>query len=430
MLYTLYYLSNLLLCRNYYQLICTVTDFEITKSKPVLISSLLISAAVPMLFVVPSSLLPGIVRVLLLFAVMLLKAGCCAAIFRQVNLKMLYISVLSFVTNANFSIIVQFFITDSLPKNILAVCSEALFILVLMIWIRKKRYQAVIRSSIHVIPRSLYLAILLFLYVMSFFEYTSIVPQLSHIARFMILPVVFIISCIIARIIKISVQEKEMEQINKTLLVQQENQLAYYRKINEVYAEFRGFRHDLSNHIFCIRSLINENEPQKALRYIDEIEQMSHSSKEKSFDTGNIIVDALLNDKNNRATACNSRIVFSGCAPAKGITSIALCTIIANAVDNAIEACEKDISSIPKEIRINSQIRQGCFFFRISNPMFDKLKLKSDNRIRTTKSDTTLHGFGMTNIIKTVEKYHGNVAFFSKDNHFVLEIDLILNPEE
>lgn len=150
-----------------------------------------------------------------------------------------------------------------------------------------------------------------------------------------------------------------------------ENEVKYYEKINTIYGEFRSFRHDFKNHVICLRSLIESNEKENALEYINEIEGLS-SVEKKQYNTGNIIIDALLNDKNDRAAAINTKIVFSGMVPTTGISNVDLCIIMANAIDNAIEACAKDTSEKPKEINAEASFRQGYFSLR-SQILFMKL---------------------------------------------------------
>lgn len=44
---------------------------------------------------------------------------------------------------------------------------------------------------------------------------------------------------------------------------------------------------------------------------------------------------------------------------------------MANAIDNAIETCAKDISGETKVIKIDADFKQGFFFFRAVNSMVE-----------------------------------------------------------
>ena len=200
-----------------------------------------------------------------------------------------------------------------------------------------------------------------------------------------------------------TISAHKQRTISALLSDQMDNQVEYYRKINLLYSDFRAFRHDFKNHLLCLRSLISENENEKAMEYINDIEELSIKHKNK-FDTGNIIIDSLLTDKNEKAQEAGAKIVFNGYAPTMGIKNSDCAVIFSNALDNAIEACSKDPGDREKIITIDSDFRQGYFFVKISNPMFSAVSFKGKNQLVTSKNDKSLHGFGVANIINTGAK--------------------------
>ena len=219
------------------------------------------------------------------------------------------------------------------------------------------------------------------------------------------------------------------QAVSAILTEQIDNQVEYYKRINQLHSEFRSFRHDLKNHIICLRSLIEENETEKAVEYINDIEYMS-SFEKKEFDTGNIIVDSLLSSKNARAKEAGASIVFSGFAPTMGIKDADCCIIFSNAIDNAVEACSKDKSGQPKEISIVSDFRQGYCFLKISNPIFEPVTFRDHDRLATSKANKELHGFGISNIVNTVHKYDGTVDIITDDHSFCLDIVIHFRNEQ
>lgn len=57
------------------------------------------------------------------------------------------------------------------------------------------------------------------------------------------------------------------------------------------------------------------------------------------------------------------------------------------------------------------------------------MEIKSNNTITTSKSDKDRHGFGVTNILRTVQKYDGEAELSADDNKFTLDLNLVLKPE-
>ena len=428
MLYVVCYVSALLQNVVFIFLVRKACGFELTNNKLLFCLATVCSAVPQLVFLLPSKQIPPPVRILLLMLLMLLKAGCYAAVFKKLKLSMLYISILSFVLNTNYTTVMHLFTDDKMILNIVACIAETCVTAAILLYIGHENRNAAVMHSLELIPSRLYVMILIFLFFLAFFEHATVIPKLNSIARMLIVPVVLIISYIIAQILKISAVEKEHKRISDLLAVQLENQVKYYQKINDIYAEFRAFRHDFRNHLLCVRSLLAENEVQRACEYMDEIESMSHTQK-KNYDTGNIIVDSLLNDKNEKAAQYHAQILFSGYAPTNGITSADLCTIFSNALDNAIEACAKDESDSEKKIEIHSDFQQGYFCLKITNPVFEKVEIRNSNQIQTSKKDKNMHGFGVANIVKTARKYNGDVELSSDGKLFTLEANLWLNLE-
>ena len=111
-------------------------------------------------------------------------------------------------------------------------------------------------------------------------------------------------------IVRVSISEAEKRASIELLSKQVENQIAYYEKINKIYDEFRSFRHDFKNHVLCLRGFISANRIDDAVEYMNEMIDMA-SSTNKQYNTGNIIIDALLNDKNEKAAEVNSKLEYT-----------------------------------------------------------------------------------------------------------------------
>ncbi len=404
-----------------------VLDYEFIKSKLITALGLLACTAIGMFMAYTNNNYSHMVKLLIAIGSIVVPSVIHCVILNHWKLNILYAYALGIVLRENTVSVLKIALEKEQQevKFLFAYALTALLIFALIKLLQYKKWITVIRSNIKVIPVKLYIVILLFLYLMSCFEFIAVSEDKQDIARILILPVVFMSIFIIAWIMKISVSEREHQNVSKLLEIQLANQLEHYNKVNDIYSEFRAFRHDLNNHLICLRSYISDNSTDEALAYIEEISNRTLVTK-KTYDTGNIMADALLNDKNDKAVGCNTHITFSGFVPTMGITSPDLCTIMANALDNAIEACAKDKSDDKKEIKVSSDFCKGYFFFKVTNPVFDKVEIKNGNQVRTSKKDSSLHGFGVANIVKTVEKYSGKTELSVKDGEFILDIQLML----
>ena len=90
-----------------------------------------------------------------------------------------------------------------------------------------------------------------------------------------------------------------------------------------------------------------------------------------------------------------------------------ICSLFANALDNAIEACEKLTATHERRITLSIKKTENYYSVKLSNtmPLYEASlipnKLFKDGELITTKKDKTLHGFGTQNIKATIAKYGG-----------------------
>ena len=357
------------------------------------------------------------------------RLAAYSIIFSEISLRVLYIFLQTMSPPQIYMNICMAFIDDYELCNLLSFIIDSVIIACILIYLKSKKMELVVRKVIESLPKKIYINVLLISYIAAVFVMGENKPDHELYYKRYILPSMIGLVIFAFSIIKISISEAEKKTTIDMLSKQVENEVKYYEKINSIYGEFRSFRHDFKNHMICLGSLIEANEKDKALDYIAEIENLS-SVEKKQFNTGNIIIDALLNDKNDRAATVNSVILFKGMVPTTGISNVDLCIIMANAIDNAIEACGKDTSDDRKEINIEADFQHGYFFLNIANPIFEAVSIKSNNTIATSKSDKEHHGFGVSNILRTVRKYDGEAEMSADSGKFTLDIQLMLRAEE
>ena len=183
-------------------------------------------------------------------------------------------------------------------------------------------------------------------------------------------------------------------------------------------AEISRFRHDYTNHLRSILSLIQMNECLQAEEYIEKLQKVKYSSSKAMFYTGNKLADALLADK-SAVLDNNCRIEYSGIIPSS-IENVDLCVILSNALDNAVEACREFTS--PCAISIFAGEQQGYFVMSIKNPTVRSDKLYDIPP--TSKPEKGQHGMGLHNIESTVKKYDGQMKIKCENGIFELMITM------
>lgn len=101
------------------------------------------------------------------------------------------------------------------------------------------------------------------------------------------------------------------------------------------------FRHDFQAHVVALEILIQEDNKEKAAKYIESMKKESTLYDIKKY-TGITAVDAVINNLFNMAEEQNITVSWEGKISDWGkIELFDLCTVFSNLLSNAIEACEK-----------------------------------------------------------------------------------------
>ena len=163
--------------------------------------------------------------------------------------------------------------------------------------------------------------------------------------------------------------------------------------------------HDMKNHLIAIRNMIRLND--NANDYINGLLE-SFVNYESLYHTGNSLLDGLLSEKG--ALAASNKIEFEvdiNYANCYYVQDSDTCVIFGNALDNAIEACK--LANVKKFVKVQGRVISNNYIIRISNSYSGQLRFHGD-RLMTTKSDSSLHGIGISSIKKAVEKYNGFIV--------------------
>lgn len=165
----------------------------------------------------------------------------------------------------------------------------------------------------------------------------------------------------------------------------------------------RRFKHDLVNHIGVLRELMNEKKTEEAKEYIDTIWNIQDEFDLK-IHTGDSFLDVIVNYYLYLAIRENIEFVVLGkLTEQMPLEMFDITTLMGNLLQNAVEAAVK--ADVPR-IRVEFIEHKKEIFIVVSNSVGERINAKKDFSM-TSKKDKENHGFGLKNIVSTVEKYHG-----------------------
>ena len=228
------------------------------------------------------------------------------------------------------------------------------------------------------------------------------------------------------------------------LLIIKESESMYFRDkntVNEYYIEaqkehyegliasnreIRKIRHDLKNHTYCLQELYKSKRYDELGSYIEDMAKLVEQA-DTSVHAGDEIVDAICSEKKNKASEKGITLTVDGKLSGVKLSALDTCTILANILDNAIEAVEK-LDEDKKHIELTFKRNENYMIITETNPTLHEPDIR-DNNIITTKKDRSNHGFGLINIKETVEKYEGECFLSStkeEKSDYIFKIEIIL----
>lgn len=212
----------------------------------------------------------------------------------------------------------------------------------------------------------------------------------------------------------IATDEKKGSQIEKARIRMLTED---YKLLSNSYNYNRTFYHDLKNQYLVIKSYLKQKEYGKAEEYMENIQDFKH--EEIVAYTGNEVLDLILSHKINAARRQEIDVSVTAEQISLPLTDQEIVALIANILDNAIEACQKVEES--KWIEIIIRQIKDVSFIKISNTYLEEPQIK-DNVFVSKKKEQNLHGIGLNSIKSIVKKNSGEIDINYGNGIFKLTI--------
>ncbi len=220
---------------------------------------------------------------------------------------------------------------------------------------------------------------------------------------------------------RISDYYRERTRYQETYL---QAELAHFQQYKQAQEETRRFRHDIRNNLLCMNEMLRSGKTEEAAEYLQNLLDTADTLSAK-YVSGDEILDCILSAKAEvmlqKGISFQLDGVLAGGLPWKPID---ICSVFANALDNAIEAC----ASLPPErrfITMKLKATPQFWFVRIENPVIKNVDVSRLFQLKggyTSKSNSGQHGIGTYNMKHTVESYGGILKAECSSQQFVLEI--------
>lgn len=212
-------------------------------------------------------------------------------------------------------------------------------------------------------------------------------------------------------------ENERLNYINEMNSRLMDAQSSYYLRLLHKETETKAFRHDIKAQLMCMSMLYEKGEYEKLGTYINEV-QSAVSKLSSGIDTGNDYVNAIVADLSSQYP--NVELEWKGIVPITILSYMDICTLFYNLLKNAFEAA---VETKEKRVRVAIKVQQQSMLLSVSNNYNNVVRDNKDG-FRTTKGGEE-HGYGIGNIRKCVEKYHGEYNVILEDNIFKTDIMLL-----
>lgn len=209
----------------------------------------------------------------------------------------------------------------------------------------------------------------------------------------------------------------EIGQQDSILQVQMSNMIARVEEFSAADEKFRIERHNFRHKMQTISRMVEEEQYEELKKLAEEYADTIQDTQVRRY-CSSPVLDAVLSAYLQRAESKGIQVSTSISFPEElKLSETELATVFANAIENAIYACEK----LPEHQRfIKVQVlTTPRFMVQISNSYNGEVEF-DNNGIPVSREDG--HGFGTRSIVAFCEKNDGLYEFKADDRIFALRL--------
>lgn len=271
-------------------------------------------------------------------------------------------------------------------------------------------------------------------YLVSLFLFHILMPEkflpleeadIAEIIAFRVANLILVAFCVLLIVYfveKFLIQAQENREENVYLL---EKQLEYYKNAELLDTELRKFRHDIKNHFICLEHLFSIGKKEELQLYFQDL-QKSFAFQERTYFSGNEVVDAILNYDLTYHCMKEVKITVYGTLPnLLHVSSMDLCMLFSNMLSNSINAANRCAEWMEPELSIHFQSGTRYFSISISNSIDDDESdmVKIGKKNQSNRRDKN-HGFGLHKIAEVLEKYDGRFEQYTEGQMITIKVYL------
>lgn len=199
-----------------------------------------------------------------------------------------------------------------------------------------------------------------------------------------------------------------------------------YELVMQVDEDSRRRNHEIKHHMQTLYSLLVNEEPDEAKKYIEKVIKGAEQYTEMTY-SENIVLNSIVGVRLNQAKKNGIDVQCHIHVPDKlEADNVDLSILLSNMVENAMEACMRMENREGAYIRLEIRKKQKFLFIECENSV-DRKEVPEDGQT-TVKDDRKNHGFGLDAMRAVAEKYASIIQIECEPGRFTVRTNLCL-PE-
>lgn len=238
---------------------------------------------------------------------------------------------------------------------------------------------------------------------------------------------IMIINFIVYHILENLMAAAQLRERQMKMETQFDYQEKKYLQASQSFKSISGIIHDTNKHLLYLRECIMQGNSEDAVAYINKAINAVDNSY-KRYNTGNIVIDALVSNAANMALANNIsfKTDINIDKDRINIERYDLSVVLGNLLDNSIEACMEVLNPDDRYLEITLTTSETALIIFVVNSSIRKGEVIAGS---TSKQDKIKHGYGIKNINMTADKYGGTFCYEQKESSFEASVIIPLRDE-
>ncbi|MEE0733965.1 MAG: GHKL domain-containing protein [Acutalibacteraceae bacterium] len=227
----------------------------------------------------------------------------------------------------------------------------------------------------------------------------------------------FSIFLVLIRVLTSSAAMARMKESEKAVSIQLQMQRREYEDVCKKMEMGRTYRHDMRHHLLVLEGLAKQSDTESMAQYIGNLNgQLSEIEKESYCEnsTVNAVLASCIGQAKEAHCTVTAKIYLPGDIP---FDEMDICVVLANALENAVNACKKVYEEDKRYIHVAAELVDGRkLTISVENPCNVPLSFQADGFPIVPEREG--HGIGLKSIDAVTKKYNGMFHCECKEGEF------------